>query len=305
MAKFCTYCGKPLPESGVCDCEASQAAGQQQPQEPQAQPQEPQGQPQQPQGQSQQPQGQPVSENVYVKKTKTVVSQSVPFVKEYWKEPMNATVKVLREKNLALAVVMMVVNAIVTGLLLFTCYSKIGGALKDAVGRVDISVPFFSHLLLGIVMALVAMALSAVLLFLLLKACKVDANFVYVIVAVGVNTVPCTLCLVLALLLALFGWTTGVVLALVLGCVAWGALGFLLLTKVFGVKVTGLVLTLSCLFFTVVLGLNFWLGSKLALSAGGQIEVEGEKISDTLDDLEDMDAEDLLGSLMGGSLYGW
>ena len=25
MAKFCTYCGKPLPESGVCDCEEAAA----------------------------------------------------------------------------------------------------------------------------------------------------------------------------------------------------------------------------------------------------------------------------------------
>lgn len=292
MAKFCTYCGKPLPENGQCDCEASKAAAQQQPQQAPAQPQ--------------QAPAQPISENVYVKKTKTAVNQSVPFVKEYWKEPMNATLRVLRDKNMALAIVMMVVNAIVTGLLLFTCYSKIAGVFKDALGSgVDISVPFFSHLFLGIVIAVVAMALSAVALFALLKICKVDANFTYVVIAVGVNTVPCTVCLVLALLLGLFGWATGVLLALVLGCVAWGALAFLLLTKVFGVKVSGLLLTLGTVFFTVVLALNFWLGSKLTLSAGGQIEVEGEKISETFEALEDMDLEDLLGNLMGSSMYGW
>ena len=296
MAKFCTYCGKPLPESGVCDCEESKAAAQQQPQQPQGQPQ---------------PQAQPISENIYVKKTKAAVGQSVPFVKEYWKEPMNATLRVLRDKNMALAIVMMVVNAIVTGLLLFAGYAKIGGSIKDAIGsRIDISVPFFTDLFLGIVIAVVALALSVVVLFLLLKICKVDANITYVIMAVGVNSVPCTVCLVLALLLAIFGWATGVLLALLLSCVAWGALGFLLLTKVFGVKVTGLLVTLGSVFFTVVLALNLWLGSKLVLSAGGQIEIEGEKISDTIDDFgeqfEDMDFEDILGSMMmGGSLYGW
>ena len=171
MAKFYTYCGKPLPESGVCDCEESKAAAQQQPQ----------GQPQ--------PQAQPISENIYVKKTKAAVGQSVPFVKEYWKEPMNATLRVLRDKNMALAIVMMVVNAIVTGLLLFAGYAKIGGSIKDAIGsRIDISVPFFTDLFLGIVIAVVALALSVVVLFLLLKICKVDANITYVIMAVGVNS---------------------------------------------------------------------------------------------------------------------
>ena len=228
------------------------------------------------------------------------MNQSVPFVNEYWKEPMNATLRVLRDKNMALAIVMMVINAIVTGLLLFTCCAKVGGILKDSFGsRVDVSVPFFTDLFLGIVIAAVALALSAVLLFLLLKACKVDASFTYVIIAVGVNSVPSTVCLVLALVLAIFGWATGVILALLLSFVVWNALCFLLLIKVFGVKVSGLLLTLGTVFFAVALALSVWLGGKLTLAAYGNIEVEDTKISEMFDMIEDMDAEDILGSMMG------
>ena len=59
MAGFCTKCGRPLPENGICPCtQQAQVPPQAQP-VPQYQPQQPQYQPKQPQYQPQQQQYQP------------------------------------------------------------------------------------------------------------------------------------------------------------------------------------------------------------------------------------------------------
>lgn len=340
MAKFCTYCGKPLPESGVCDCEeaaaraaaareappaadtaapdtvpepadaAAQTASASEPGEAEARTAEPA-----PETGAAAAKNTPITENVYVKKTKEAVNQSVPFLKEYWKEPMQATLRVMREKNMALSIVMMVVNALVTGLLLFTCFSRLAGEVRSASrglsglfggsGRVDVSVPFFTHLLMGVLMAALALALSALALFALLKLLKINASFSYLVMAVGVNSVLCTACLVLALLCALFGWATAVLLFLLLAAAAWVILGVLLLVKVFGVRISGLMLTLSSALFAVVLALNCWLGGKLVLGAAGQIKVEDVKIKEAIEEIGDLDLEDLFGQMMGSAMYGF
>lgn len=338
MAKFCTYCGKPLPESGICGCEASEAAkaakeaaASQTPAgvsdpvqaESAAQPSEPVSEsaaPNAPSSSAQSAAGAaPAAENVYIQKTKAAVSQSVPFVKDYWKSPMNATLRVLKEKNLALSIVMMVVNALVTGLFLFTCLSKVTGSFKSMYkemsglfggsARVSISTPFFASLLYGILIAVVALALSALALFVLLKIFKINASINNVVMAVGVNSVLCTACLVLSLLCALFGWFTPTLICLMLSFVVWVVLGVLLLIKVFGANVSGLMMTVSSALFAVVLALNCWVGVKLSIKAAGQIEVADVKLQESFEEIEDemgdLDVGEILDGLMNSMMYGF
>lgn len=338
MAKFCTYCGKPLPESGICGCEASEAAkaakeaaASQTPAgvsdpvqaESAAQPSEPVSESAAPNAPSSSAQSAaeaaPAAENVYVQKTKAAVSQSVPFVKDYWKSPMNATLRVLKGKKLALSIVMMVVNALVTGLFLFTCLSKVTGSFKSMYkemsglfggsARVSISTPFFASLLYGILIAVVALALSALALFVLLKIFKINASINYVVMAVGVNSVLCTACLVLSLLCALFGWFTPTLICLMLSFVVWVVLGVLLLIKVFGANVSSLMMTLSSALFAVVLALNCWAGSKLSIKAAGQIEVADVKLQESFEEIEDemgdLDVGEILDGLMNSMMYGF
>ena len=284
MANFCTRCGKPLPESGICDCMTAA--------EPQAEAQ------QQAAGQQSAPQqAAPAAENVYVKKTKNAINGVLPLVKGYWKDPMNATLGVMREKNMAVTIVLMVVNALVTGLLMLTAFHKLVGD----TGVLEVTVPFFSTMLFGILVAAVALALSAVGLFAMLKISHVDTSFNYVIMAVGVNSLFCTVCLVLALLFALIGWLYGVLLAPLLSVIVWGVVGVLLLTKIFGVSMSGLGLTLTVVLFGVVLALNAWIGGKLVQAAAGKIEVGGYELEEAFDAISDMDVEDIL----GGMLYGF
>ncbi len=289
MAKFCTYCGKPLPENGQCDCPESAAARAQQAQQAAPQP-----------GAAPQAQAQPLSENEYVQKTKAAANALVPFLKAYWKDPMGSTVAAMREKNLGVPVLLMVINALLAGLVLFVSFARLLSPLSSLM---DLSVPFFPPFLLGIVMAAIGLALAAVLLFLLLKVLKINASFTYVVIAVGANSLPYTACLVLALLLALFAWATGIVIALVLAGVVSCVLAVALLTKVFGVQITGAAATLIAVFCAAALLLNCWLGSKLALSAAGSIEVSGDSISDLIDEMEDFDISDILGGMMGSSYY--
>lgn len=292
MAKFCTYCGSALPENGVCSCELSAAARE---------------------GAAQAAAAAAAAENQYVKKTKETARQVAPFVKDYWASPMNATLRAMRDNNMIMAIVMMVINALVTGLFLFTCYSKLAGSVRSAfedlagmfgeAGKIDISVPFFSCILSGIVIAAIAMALSALLMFLLLKIMKIDVKFNYIIIAVGVNSVLCTACIVLALLCTLIGWVTPMMIFLLLGVVVWAVAGVLVLTKVFGATPTGLMMVLTSVFFVVALAITCWLGSKLAISAAGGIEVEDYKLSEAFEDLEDsmddLDADSIMEGLVG------
>ena len=336
MAKFCTYCGKPLPEDGVCGCEASEAAKAAAEAASAAEPEAVAASVEEPiaaaaeAAPASEPEASPESApsavqedaaagNEYVKKTKAAVSQSVPFVKDYWKTPMNATLHALQEKNMALSIVLMVVNALVTGLFLFACLGKVTSSAKSAFkemaslfggsARVSISTPFFSALFSGILIAVIAMALSALFLFALLKILKINASFGYVVIAVGVNSVLCTACLILALVCALFGWVAPTLICLMLGVVVWAVLGVLLLTRVFGAKVSGLMLTLTSVFFAVVLALNCWLGGKLAIGAAGQIKVEDVKLKEAFEEMEDqiddMDFEDIMDQFMKSMMYGF
>ena len=322
MAKFCTYCGKPLPEDGVCDCElsaAARAAAAQQAEAAAAPAEEPAPSAPAGEGGAQAAPAAPAAENVYVKKTKAAVSQSVPFVKEYWKNPIQATRRVLQENNMALAIVMIVVNALITGLLVFACLAKLAGGIKagfKAMGglfgdsmRVSVAAPFFPSLFYGILMAVIALALSVLILFLLLKIFKVNLKFSYLVITVGGTSVFCSAILVLAILFSVFGWVVPVLFCLVLGAVVWGVLGILLLTKLFGVPISGLLVTLASVFFALVIAVNCWLGSKLSLQALGQVEIEDTKISEALEELEDMDPEEIIeqftGSMMNSFFYGF
>ncbi len=351
MARFCTYCGKPLPESGQCDCEASAAAHAAQetaappaspaetpkPAEPAAQaapeapaaeepaapeapptPEAPPANPepdQTPPGAGPQPnyqaapeaQSASLGDNAYVKKTKAAVGQTGPFVKEYLRDPAAATLRALREKNRSLAVVLMVANAVVTGLLLFVCYARVAGEFREILwdwsGRVSVEVPFFSMFLLGIVLAAVVYFLAALGLFALMRLLKVRVRLSHAFLAMGVNSVFCTVCLVLALILAAIGWAGGVALALLLTAVVFLVTMVLLATKVFGASAAGRMLPVTALVLAVVLALSCWLGSRIALGAGESIRVDGYRIGDAMEDLMDLDVEDILGSLMGVGYY--
>lgn len=343
MDKFCTNCGKPLPEDGVCDCmtsreeteasevpeetplepAASETTVTEEPAAVEAAAEEPVGedsstveeaaagepaaeeaaaaeQPDvEPLFQKEMPQeppmfqAAPAEESAFVKKTKETLGGLGAFCKDYWHDPMKATVTVLKAREMRMSVIMMVINVLLSGLVLFAAGSRFLNAVVKATmglfgGSADVEMPFFLSMFMGMATAVVALALSMAAVFALLKLARINARFSYVVMAVGINTVFCSAALVLALLFILFGWVGGVVLALFACAVFWCVLLTLLLVRVFGVPMDGLRLVVTGLLLTVVVALTVWAGSNLASEAASEMSVAGYSFGDNLDDMEDL-----------------
>ena len=167
MAAFCKYCGKPLQDGEICTCPQAQAEaarmyqGQQPPQgyqqppqgcqqppqgyqlppqgcqqPPQGYQQPPQSCQQPPQGYQQPPQGcqqppqdyrqpqQPTAPNPVA----VALRKVVPYLKSYFTAPVSAARDLMTQKDIALAAVLLCVQAIAGGLLLF---SMVGSYLKN------------------------------------------------------------------------------------------------------------------------------------------------------------------------------
>lgn len=349
MAKFCTNCGKPLPESGICDCQANAAdqevrkevacdepvraapAGDAQtPQEAASEQDLPEtaseseqteaatapeqiSEGQQAQQSSIAPAA-PVDEGAFVKKTKQATGETLSFIKAYFGDPAGATAAALKGKNWAVAIIMMALSAVFSGLMVLTSISKAMGGLgrmvRSSFGRVDIDVPFFAPFFAGVAIAIVVLALSMLALFALLRIVKVKVSFEYIVIAVGVNALLCAAFTALAWLCMLVGLTKVALAVLVLGGIFWGALGVAIAMKVFDAKFTSVLTLLYTVFFGIVLFLNLWAGSKLVVGAVGKVKVEDVEISEAVeeleDQLEDVDAEDIfrgIGQMISNFAY--
>ena len=134
-------------------------------------------------------------------------------------------------------------------------------------------------------------------LFALLRIVKVKVSFEYIAIAVGVNALLCAAFTALAWLCMLVGLTKAALAVLALGVIFWGVLGAAVAVKVFDANFTSVLTLLYSVFFGIVLCVNLWVGSKLAVGAVGKVKVEDVEISEAVeelaDQLADMDAEDL------------
>ena len=136
MDRFCTYCGKLLPEDGVCGCQPEeeettsldttkenaqvaepQAPGETAPQECCTQTDMAEDLPMF--------HAAPAGENVYWKKLKEPLGRLTFFLRDYWRDPIKTTTGVLKARDSALAVTMMVLHVILAGFILFVASSKI------------------------------------------------------------------------------------------------------------------------------------------------------------------------------------
>lgn len=303
MDRFCTYCGKLLPEDGVCNCQPEQEETKSldAPRES-AEVAEPQTSGEAAVQERSTPtdmaedrpmfQAAPAGENIYWKKLKEPLGRVTLFLRDYWRDPIKTTTGVLKARDSVLAVTMMVLHVILAGLVLFVASSKSLHAIVDSVagasgGRTDIYVPFFTTWLTGARIAVIALALSVLAVFLQIKLTRVNAGFYYVLLAVGVNTVFSSAALILTVLFILFGWGMGAALALILGAVFWCGLITLLLVKIFGVPMTGAHLTMTAVLLAAVISMTVWTGGKLCEQAAEGMFVAGQSVEDRLDNWMD------------------
>lgn len=241
MAKFCKHCGAQLADGQICSCPQAQAEAAQQP--PQQQPpqqsqqppvnnnyyppqQPPQGGYYQPPQPSQQPGGyQQPGGGYQMPAVPPVVKQAAgnvaPFFKTYFRAPVEAAQVLMGRKDLPLAIMLLAIQAVVSGLVLFSALSKLTSMILDAAGGgfgfggPSISPSFLVSLLSGAVFSLVCAVAFSAILFGIAKIMKSNVSFPDALIASGANSIFVTV-----LLAASF---VGFILSIKLGFVFLGA----------------------------------------------------------------------------------
>lgn len=224
MSNFCAFCGKPLPENGVCDCQAQpQVQPQPQPQaQPQPQPQymaqpqsqmppQYQAQPQYP-PQYQQPQYPPQYQaypqypaQPYPPQYQQPAQPSAvgigfrklgPFLKAFFSSPRDAIKEVVKEKNLAL------------GLIIVAFFATLSmGAWMTGIVGVHSSASVVLPVVFGMMFPFVIVAMAALSAFLGGKIEKKNVSFVDALTAAGAASILPAAIMFLAILMNLWVYT--------------------------------------------------------------------------------------------------
>ena len=235
MANFCKYCGKALQDGEICSCPQAQAeaAQQFQGQQPQQSFQQPpqQGFQQSPQGYQQPPQGyqppqgfqqpqQPAGPNPFV----TGLQRIPAFLGNYLKAPVSAVQSLVNSKDVVVAGVLLCVQILLCGLLLFSGlksmsdsysaassgkddYSKAAVVMTAGLAAVNEDLTYSDvregpsfplSLLMGILIALICVIVYVVVIFAAAKIAGSRATFTDAIVAAGGHSLCVTVLMLLS-----------------------------------------------------------------------------------------------------------
>ena len=303
---FCPNCGKELPDgSAFCgNCGAQLNASAQQP-GPQGGPQQGYQQPGPQGGYQQQPQ-QPQRPSAAA----TAFSGLVPYLKSYLASPITAAKELAAKRDMATAIILLAIQAIVSGLVIFSVFSKICGMVKDlmALGMgsdmmgVRIGPSFIMSLIWGIVAAAVAIAVFVVVVFAVLKLMQVNCTIQDVLVLCGAHSLFVTALLLISFILfflniwlgliffsgAMIAWVVmGVVTAQTLTTdMASGKFWMLLIAGILVAQLVGGFVASKCI------GGAF---EAITISAAGQSMSIGQ-----LMDLGELAMDDIMEGILGG-----
>lgn len=304
MAKFCKYCGAQLEEGQTCTCPQAQAEAAQQAAPQQTAPQ--QAAPQQQYA----PQAAPAAPSPVGAAFKNLV----PFLKAYVASPVNATRAAVGQNDLILSIILLAIQAIVSGLVLFSFLAKVCGTVKDLVITVmgltggfsggslfgtgpSIDASFLMCLIYGILIAVVAIVIFALLVFAVAKIMKSNCTFKTALIACGANSLFVTALLVLTFLLFFLSIRIGIVL-LIAALIAWVATGVISAQAITPATEQGKFWMLYIVAALITLLVAGFIGSKFFGGAVGatSISYAGESItiSEALESAGDWDFEDLL-----------
>lgn len=277
MANFCSNCGRPLEDGEVCNCTGGNA-----------------------------PAG--TAPETKVDNAKKALNGFIPFFKEYFADPVGTTKKAVENKDMANTIVAAAAFALANFLMLFFgCKKLIDGAadLANAFGGdVDVSVPFISFLLYGILAAAAVLVFFVLGLFVIGKIAKVEYSFKDAIVAVCVNSLIPTCGILATFILMFVSLKLALIVAAVNSMIAV-VLFVVVPVKAYNVKLTGLMIIWLAVFYLLANIGGTFVAGKLDIAAVKTVEIEDIKLGDaledfedTLDDLKDMDVEEILEELI-------
>lgn len=318
MAKFCKYCGSPLEEGQACSCPQAQAEAAQSQVQPEVQPQpQPEAQPQ-PEMQGQpgaaQTQTAPPQQPAAPSPVGVAFKNLIPFCKAYFRSPGQATRTAIGRKDLILSIILLVIQAIVVGLMIFAALARVCGLVQNIArqvlglgsllggsslfgGGLSVSASFLLCLIFGILAAVIAIAIFAVLLFALAKIMKSNCTFQDVIVACGANSLFVTALLLLAFLVFFFSFRVGLIL-FILAMLAWAIMGVITVQTVIPGAEQGKLWMLYIAAVLIALLVGGWVSSKFfGLSVNAtRISYAGESftIGQAMEGIGEIDFEDLM-----------
>lgn len=254
MAGFCTSCGSPLPESGVCPCKAT------------AQPQQPtdpnfQQYPQQPYQPYQQPYQQPVYP---AQKGPSVFAKFFEVMGSYFKDPVGTSRSVLEKKDIVSGGLSIAACTVLTllGTLLFILivvldnYTYYGYSIRDFGDYAP------AWAVVGLFAPILAVGITFCVLYALAKLSKVEVDPIGLISAIGINTLIPACLLAVSMVMSLLSAVIFEIMAVMMFA-AWIIGVFTLIFQVLNIKmsiVSYALLTagVAAAYFMIVMLLN-WL----------------------------------------------
>ena len=259
MAKFCKYCGSPLEEGQVCSCPQAQAAAQQSAPE-QGAPQQSapeQGAPQQgyvppqqgnaPPQQGYVPPQQQGYQQPYAQAAPAAPSpvglafkNLLPFIKAYFRSPIQAAQAALGQRDMVLSLILLIIQAIVGGLVMFSFMAKLCGLADDVIQMVSgvgsmlggysgfdmpsVSASFLFCLIFGLLSAAIAIVVFILLVFAVAKIMKSACTLKDVVIACGAHSIFVTVLLLADFILMFLSIRLGLAVFL-FAMVAWIVMG--------------------------------------------------------------------------------
>lgn len=328
---FCPTCGKELEDgSTFCSYCGSRIESSAAPQQPYAAPQQPTyTPPQQPYGgqpgYQQQPgygqQGyagpqQPPRTSAAAAAARSAAKGLVPFLKNYMAAPEAAVKTLLAQRDMATPLILLGIQAIVVGLMIFSVLSKVCSTLKDIIfagmglsglSGLSASVPkfgpsFIMSLIWGIVAAAVAIAVFVLIVFAVSKIMGSNSSFQDALIVCGGHSLYVTALLLLSFILFFLSIQLGLIffVGALLGWVAMGVLSARAITqdtnpgKFWMCYIAGVLVTLLVSGF--VAGKCFG-GAVKAIS----VSVQGQEITvgDALEQVGNPSLDDILEEALG------
>lgn len=311
MAKFCKYCGTALEDGQICSCPQAQAEAAQM-QQSATPPQQPVGYQQPgPAAPPQQPAAPQYAPNVPPAQPKApspiaiAFQNLLPYLKAYVASPANATTTALRQKDIFLPVILLAIQAIVSGLVMFSAIAKVCGMLNSliaplaslsslfsapssgisaAVAAPSINASFFMCLIFGFLTSVVCAAIFVVLAFVVAKLCGSDCTVLDMLIICGSNAPFVIVLMLLSFLLFFLSIPLGMGLFL-FAMVAWIVLSSACIQAVTPNTATGKfwIFTIVAAFLTLILGC--WIGSALFSASVGATTIKYMGNSISLNDL--------------------
>ena len=247
MSKFCTKCGRPVPEGGICSCQL-QAGGQaqtppnqnsngsQQGSQP-FQGQQQGSQPFQGQHQGQQFQGQQGSQPFNGQQYK---EQASAFAQNFFgkllyliKRPVEAGTNLILEANIKTALLLLAAQGLCSALFAMAAAGKVSGYIQAASGLANeissglgnvvagaMGMPYFRIFLVTVAFSMVLSCILALMLLLGHMALKIPVSFQQMLSAAAIRSA--VLCPAILLSLVVFELTAPAGIALFLLINIWG-----------------------------------------------------------------------------------